>query len=88
MKFASADARLTFCEDVGAGAFVVYPLDAELLATAARLQSRYADLPLGLVDAAVFVTSEALGERTVATLGHLDFGILRTSDGRALDIVP
>jgi uncharacterized protein len=87
-KFATADAWLTFCEDVGAGAFVIYPLDAELLVTAARLQALYADLPLGLVDAAVFVTCEALGERKVATLDHRDFGVLRTNDGTALDIVP
>ena len=87
-KFASADAWLTFCEDVGGGAFVIYPLDTELLLTAARLQARYADLPLGLVDAAVFVTCEALGEPKVATLDHRDFGILRTDTGKALDIVP
>jgi predicted nucleic acid-binding protein len=87
-KFGSADGWLTFCEDVATGAYTIYPLDAELLVAAARLQTRYSDLPLGMVDAAVFATCEAIGERKVATLDHRDFGILRTNDGKALDIVP
>ena len=87
-KFASADVWLAFCEDVVGGAYVVYPLDAELLVEAARIQARYADQPVGLVDAAVFATCEVLGERKVATLDHRHFGILRTSDARGLEIVP
>src|SRR5439155_6539441 len=61
-KFATADVWLAFCEDVRSGAYVIYPVDRELLMAAAQLEARYADLPLGLVDAAVVATCETLGE--------------------------
>lgn len=87
-KAGTADAWLTFCEDVAAGAYTIYPLEPALLVAAAQLEARYADLPLGLVDAAVFAVCEAIGERKVATLDRRHFSILRTSEGRALELVP
>jgi uncharacterized protein len=87
-KVATADAWLSFCEDVREGAYALHQADAEMLLAAARLQARYADLGLDVVDAMVFVTCEALGEAKVATLDHRDFGVLRTQDGRQLAIVP
>ena len=86
-KTSTADAWLTFCEDVEAGEYIVYPLDAALLIAAARLEQRYNDLPLGLVDASVIATCETLGERKVATLDRRHFGVVRL-DGKALEIVP
>lgn len=87
-KFATADVWLAFCEDVLAGAYAVFPLDAQLLVSAAQIQARYSDLPLGLTDAAVFATCETIGERKVATLDRRHFSVLRTREGRALEIVP
>jgi predicted nucleic acid-binding protein len=87
-KFASPAAWLSFSEDVHAGAYAIYPLDASLLLRAARLQSRYSDVPIGLVDATVFCTCEVLGENRVATLDRRHFSILKTDDGRLLEIVP
>jgi uncharacterized protein len=87
-KISTADAWLTFCEDVEAGAYALYQLDARLLASAATLEHRYADLPLGLVDASVITTCEALGEAKVATLDHRHFAVIRTSDGRSLKLLP
>lgn len=87
-KIASADAWLSFCEDVAAGAYQVKHLTPALLVQAAALQVRYRDIPLDFVDAAVFVVCESLGERKVATLDRRDFSILRTSEGEALSILP
>jgi uncharacterized protein len=87
-KFGSADAWLAFCEDIQSGAYILYPLDSRLLLAAAQLQARYADLPLNLVDAAVFAICETLGEAKVATLDHRDFGVLRTQAGKALELLP
>jgi predicted nucleic acid-binding protein len=87
-KFASADAWLVFTEDVHAGAYAVYPLDPPTLLMAARIQSKYADLPLGLVDASVFAVCQALGEPKVATLDRRHFGILRTEDDHVLEVLP
>ncbi len=87
-KVANTDAWLSFCEDVVAGAYAIYALDQDLLLTAAQLEVRFADLSVGLVDAAVFSTCEALGESKVATLDRRHFSLLRTRDGKALDLVP
>lgn len=87
-KIASADAWLSFCEDVAAGAYQVHHLTPALLIEAASLQVRYRNLPLDFVDAAVFVVCGALGEKKVATLDHRDFSVLRTSEGQALTILP
>lgn len=87
-KFASPDVWMAFCEDVAAGNYQPFALDAGLLLAAAKLQVRYADLPLGFVDASVFVACSALGEKRVATLDRRHFSILRTEDGGALNLLP
>jgi predicted nucleic acid-binding protein len=87
-KAASADVWLAFVQDIQAGAYSIYALDPYLLGAAAELQVRFADQAIGLVDAAVFASCEALGEDKVATLDQRHFSVLRTTDGRALRIVP
>ncbi len=84
----SLEAWLAFCEEAQAGAYSIRPLDADLLVRAARLQVRFDDLRVGLVDAAVFATCEALGERKVATLDRRHFGVLKTEQGSALELLP
>jgi uncharacterized protein len=79
---------MRFTAAIGEGALVLYPVTADLMMRAARLQERYADLPIGFVDAAVFVTCEELGERKIATLDRRHFSVLRTEAGDALQIVP
>lgn len=87
-KSASVDVWLAFCENVYAGAYTLSPVGAELLLAAAQLQVRFADQPIGFVDAIVFATCEALGENKVATLDTRDFSILRTSQGHGLKLLP
>jgi uncharacterized protein len=87
-KFATADVWLAFCEDVQDGAYAIYPLDGMILLEAGRLQVKYGDQPLGLVDASVFATCLALGEDKVATLDRRHFAVLQGIDGAALEIVP
>lgn len=87
-KFASADAWLAFCEDIASGAYTIFGLRSDHVLAAARLEASYADLRLGFVDAAVFVTVEAIGETRLATLDHRHFSVLRTSQGEALNLLP
>jgi uncharacterized protein len=87
-KFASAEVWSAFCEQVEAGVYAIYPIDSALLMVAAQLEVRYADLPLGLVDASVVATCETLGEPKVATLDRRHFGVVRTSEGKSLQILP
>lgn len=58
---------------VVAGALGVIDLSRDLWERVAELCARYADLPLGLVDAGVV----ALGETAVATLDHRHFRVVR-----------
>jgi uncharacterized protein len=87
-KVASPDAWLALCEDVAVGAYALWALDSASVLKAAELQVRFADQPIGFVDAAVFVTCEALGEDKVATLDHRHFSVLRMENGRPLHLVP
>jgi hypothetical protein len=87
-KTAPIDVWLAFAEDVHAGAFVLWHADTDLLLAAAKLQSRFSDLRLGFVDAAVFCTCETLGESKVATLDRRHFSVLRNAAGEALDLLP
>ena len=77
-----------FAEDVHRGAYAVFHLDASVLLRAAKIQAQYADQPIGVVDASVVATCEALGEEKVATLDVRHFSILRTSEGKALRLLP
>jgi len=87
-KFSSVASWLTFVEAAVAGGYRIYGLDENELLESARLQARYPDVRLGLVDAAVFVTCQTLNETKVATLDRRHFSILRTADGRSLEILP
>jgi predicted nucleic acid-binding protein len=87
-RFATLDAWSTLCEDVYGGAYTIYPLDAPLLYRAAELQRKYKDLPLGLVDATVLVTCDALGEERVATLDHRHFSVVQSDKGHPFEILP
>ena len=55
---------------------------------AMALVRRYADFPLGLVDAAVIVTCERLGEQKVATLDHRHFSAIRPAHTRSFRLLP
>ena len=87
-KQTTRDEWTTFCEEVKEGRYLLYELDVDSLLAAARLQARYSDQPIGLVDASVFVTCEQLEEDKVATLDHRHFGVLRTEEGGALRLLP
>ena len=85
---ASLDVWLQFCQDVAAGAYALWPINASLLSDAAALQHRFHDQPIGFVDAAVFCTCVALGEDKVASLDKRHFSVLRSQEGRSLRILP
>ena len=87
-KIATVDAWLALCEDIEVGRYELHPLGPRDVLRAAQLQAKYADLPLGFVDAAVFVTCMDRNESKVATLDRRHFSILRSDDGRGLRILP
>ena len=87
-KNATVGVWVAFAEDLHSAVYALWPANLSVVLAASRLQSRFADQNLGFVDATVFCSCEALGERKVATLDRRHFGVLRTADGRALDLLP
>lgn len=85
---AGLPAWLAFVDRMTEGGYAIHPVTPWLVVEAARLQQRYADLRLGFVDAAVFLACVELGEKKVATLDRRRFSVLRTEEGRALQILP
>ena len=78
----------SFLVDVEEGAVRVADLVLEDYARVRELCTRYADLPLGFVDAAVMAIVERLRENKLATLDHRHFGIVRPRHVRALTLLP
>jgi uncharacterized protein len=78
----------TFVSDIADGLYRLQPLIDEDLVRAAELEVIYADLRLGLVDAAVISICERLGEPKVATLDRRHFGVVRPRHVRAFELLP
>ncbi|MGI8576134.1 MAG: hypothetical protein ACR2MA_12600 [Egibacteraceae bacterium] len=52
------------------------------------LVERYAELPLGIVDASVVTLAERLDQTRVASLDHRHLGIVRPAHCARLELVP
>lgn len=71
-----APVEAAFLASVADGEFRRHDLGDADWSRVANLVKRYADLDLGVVDAAVVATAEALGATTLATLNHRDFRVV------------
>jgi uncharacterized protein len=79
-------AELRFLGDVASGAFDVEPVHAVDWLRVADLVSRYADLPLGTVDASVIACAERLGVDEIATVDRRHFSVVKAT--RPLALLP
>lgn len=70
------------------GPLTLSPTTDEELLRIAELVERYADLPLGAVDASVVALAERLGIREVATIDHRHFNIVRPAHVEAFTLLP
>jgi predicted nucleic acid-binding protein len=68
--------------------FEVVPPEPEDWQTIASFVERYADFPLGGVDASVAVLAERLQTDLIITLDRRHFGALRTASGRSFTLLP
>lgn len=75
-------------EDVRAGAFEIEPLISEDYHRISDLITTYADLGVGLVDAAVLAIVERLREPKLATLDRRHFAAMRPRHVQALALLP
>jgi predicted nucleic acid-binding protein len=84
----AASVWLAFLEDMLAGAYRVESPTHGDLERCHELQSTYADLRLGVVDASVLALVERLGEPKLATLDHRHFATVRPPHVEALELLP
>ncbi len=84
----TTDVWLVFLEDVLAGAYRVESPTHGDLERCHELQSTYADLGVGVVDASVLAAVERLNEPKLATLDHRHFATMRPRHAEALELVP
>ena len=83
-----AEAEVRFLGDFAAGNLIAEPVAAEDWLRMAELVGRYADLPLGSVDASVVAAGERLALREVATLDRRHFGVVRPNHLDAFELLP
>jgi hypothetical protein len=81
-------AEEAFVRAVAEGELTTEPLEQEDLVRAADLLRRYADLPLGFVDATVAATAERLGSRTLLTTDRRHFSVVRPKSARTYTLLP
>lgn len=82
------EAELAVLAELSGGAYELAAMDAEDLAEAARVVRRYADLGIGVADASLAVLAQRMRTRTVLTLDHKHFSVMRPLDGGHFKIVP
>lgn len=81
-------AEAAFIESVAAAELTLIDLTSGDWARCAALVDEYQDLRLGLVDASVIAAAERLMLRTIATLNHRDFAVVRPAHCDAFELVP
>ena len=82
------DVEAAFLNAVARGEFELVGVTEDDLTRMAELVSRYADFPLGAVDASVIALAERLDVRQVATLDRRHFLAVRPRHVEALTLVP
>ena len=80
-------AMRTFMDDLAQGAFTYAPPTSDQLHRAMKIDERYADLSLGLVDASVVALAERVDVRRIATRDIRHFAAVRLHDGTPFEIV-
>ena len=82
------DAELAVLSELAGGAYELAAMGAEDLDTAREVVRRYRDLGIGIADASLVVLAQRYRTRTILTLDHKHFSVLRPLGGGVFKIVP
>lgn len=82
------DAELAVLAELAGGAYELAEITTDDVATAGEVIARYRDLGIGLADASLVVLAQRYRTRTILTLDHKHFSVLRPLDGGLFKIVP
>jgi predicted nucleic acid-binding protein len=81
-------AELDVLRELSGGAWDLAAIDAADLERACSIIDRYSDQGLGVADASNVVLADRYGTRTIATLDHRHFDVLRPLGGGHFTVVP
>jgi len=81
-------AEEAFARSLRDGELIAEPVEPPDWLRIHELQSEYAGLPLGIVDASVLTTCERLGATALATLDRRHFSVVRPRHCDALTLLP
>ena len=82
------DRELAVLQELVDGAWDFPAIDAADLAVAAQIIERYRDQAVGVTDASIVVLADRYHTRTVLTLDHRHFDVLRPLSGGRFNVVP
>ena len=83
-----ASAELAVLAELVGGAWDLATLDAAALSQCRTVIERYADQQIGLADASNVVLAASHRTRTIATLGHRHFDVIRPLNGGRFNVLP
>jgi predicted nucleic acid-binding protein len=82
------DAGLAVLSELTGGAWELAGFGVEDLRHARSIVANYRDQEIGVADASIVVLAERYGTRTIATLDHRLFNVLRSASGNPFDVLP
>ena len=82
------EAELAVLDEVASGSYEVAALDATDIARARNVIRRYRDQNIGVTDASLVVLAERYDTRTVLTLDHRHFNVVRPLQGGHFRLLP
>ncbi len=82
------DAELAVLAELSGGAYELATMSTDEVSTARDVIARYRDLGIGLADASMVVLAQRYRTRTILTLDHKHFSVLRPLGGGLFKIVP
>jgi uncharacterized protein len=81
-------AEAAFLRSINTGQISLIPLARSDIDRMVELVEKYADFPLGAVDASVFASAERLGARAITTLDRRHFTVVRPKAPQSFALLP
>lgn len=81
-------AELAVLGELASGAYELPALTAADIAACAQIMQKYRDQQIGVADASLVVLADRFNTRSVLTLDHRHFDVLRTLRGERFVVVP
>jgi hypothetical protein len=78
----------SFLEAMTEGSFIYLPIEIEEIQRTTEIMARYADIPIGFVDASLVALAESHNIHRILTLDRRHFNIIRPEGIEYLELLP